>query len=482
MTSTSLKNFTLSLISFHTCRSFTNPNAELEGSKLWESLIKLGENYLPFPALKNLRSALICYPDQKNYSIKPLSHHLSTWLSKSGILELGSLIIKDNLEIIGDLQPFIFNDTYISDLTISPKTPENLDIETFKQLNFSALWPQIEASLGQTIGIYGETNLDDSECEELAQKYADALVFNTSFKLSSLTKDYLFGSLAYEYEIIDSQNPHRLNFIRFLIIINNQYHARTVKILQEKYDELLNFFCIYHKLNHIYRASREAFKNSQEIYKNLDRNIQDFSAKVSHKQNRLNHLKIFLEILPQDYLNYTQYLRDIKTHQVSFATNLINYQQSYEKLSQSGKPPNFWHDFQKQAILWQKQLEIDLNYLTPGQDLFATLINTSRGMVEIDQAESDRSLERTIQILGVGIGAGGIAASGTSAYIEKTFTLTPKSNTDVIHPGALTLILSFAIGFTAALIVWLITGGYSQLLSHLQKYLTQRSHSTDRSP
>jgi hypothetical protein len=58
-----VKNFTLSLYAFHLCPTFDNTLDEVnnEAPLLWENLVKLGDEALPFHELKNLRSHLQCY-------------------------------------------------------------------------------------------------------------------------------------------------------------------------------------------------------------------------------------------------------------------------------------------------------------------------------------------------------------------------------------------------------------------------------------
>ena len=47
------------------------------------------------------------------------------------------------------------------------------------------------------------------------------------------------------------------------------------------------------------------------------------------------------------------------------------------------------------------------------------LVDTIRGIVETEQAESDRSLENTIQILGIGFGGGAIVSGVVVQNIDK---------------------------------------------------------------
>ncbi len=46
-------------------------------------------------------------------------------------------------------------------------------------------------------------------------------------------------------------------------------------------------------------------------------------------------------------------------------------------------------------------------------------INSIRGIVEIEQTESDRSLETTVQILGMGFGGGAIVSGIIVQHIDK---------------------------------------------------------------
>jgi len=77
-------------------------------------------------------------------------------------------------------------------------------------------------------------------------------------------------------------------------------------------------------------------------------------------------------------------------------------------------------------------------------------------MAEIDQAESDRRLERTIQVIGVGLGTGAIFAS-SSGHIDVPFTLKPTGKLETIHPVILVLIFSTLTTLLAGGITWYFT-------------------------
>jgi len=117
---------------------------------------------------------------------------------------------------------------------------------------------------------------------------------------------------------------------------------------------------------------------------------------------------------------------------------------------------------------FQEQIQVDLRYLTPAQALFQQMIDTIRGIVEIEaekqaqereqkQKERDRKLQDTIQCLGVGIGAASIVAS-TTGYLTQKDSVPMPFNSYSIHPFTLSLILSIVAGGVFYAGAWWISG------------------------
>jgi hypothetical protein len=73
---------------------------------------------------------------------------------------------------------------------------------------------------------------------------------------------------------------------------------------------------------------------------------------------------------------------------------------------------------------------------------------------EEGEKDRDKSLERTISTLGVGLAAGGIASSITSAYIEKPLPLPYLEKSLSVPPFILAFLLSVGIAFIAGFITW----------------------------
>ncbi|MEH2457855.1 hypothetical protein [Nostoc sp.] len=88
-----------------------------------------------------------------------------------------------------------------------------------------------------------------------------------------------------------------------------------------------------------------------------------------------------------------------------------------------------------------EQINTNLAYLTPGQNLFDQMIATIRAIVEVEQAKRDRSLEGTIQVLGAAFGGGAIVSGVVSQYIDKPFA--PTNFKYSVSPLILSLLWSF---------------------------------------
>lgn len=464
-----MKNFTLSFYFYHLCHTLTDAPEKhsVDADKLWENLASSDANSL-FYELKYLRSYLNNNSDE------------SGWLTpNSSPIKFESIDAEEGWKIEGNLQPFRLHDTYFADLTLFPQ-PSDIDLHPnlLQQFPIKPLLPdKINPSLGQTIWIYGEVDkgeklsepLRDRYCQEIAEEYVRAVLENSKYAEPTVVKSgKLFGSLLYEYEAADKDEPKNLAKKCHLLIWINNSEANTIELASEAYEWLRDLLCCRHKILFVYQQSRENYLQGRKLYSELEQEIGHFSEEVSTPEGRLEYLKGVLKDLPQNYLNYARCLRDLKAHQTTIETNTNNYQTCLKKMAEIGEIPPSWQEFLTRCELWQTQIKTDLNYLSPGQDLFEQVVNTARSIAEIDQAESVReaarrafrSLERTIQMLGAGLGSGAIAASAIAGHVQTPIKLKPGYP---IHPAASTLFWSVFFGLIGWGIAWLCIGGWSQL-------------------
>jgi hypothetical protein len=257
-----MKNFTLSLYAFHLRHKLTDaPDQVAENAEsLWDNLVKLYDKSLNFPRLKDLRSNLICYEkikDKNEYEYKPKQEkgRQTYWLSK-GILDLGNINTTEGFAIKANLQPFLIHDTYAVDLTLYPKSKDiSIDVNQLKLFHPASLLPEsINASLGQTLWIYGEVEKTDEECAVLAEGYATALLAGSNLELGEVRQEKLLGCLLFEYQATDPNNrDNPAKQYHILVSINNT-KAEAAKF-SEAYDLLMYLLAYRHKILYIYQQA-----------------------------------------------------------------------------------------------------------------------------------------------------------------------------------------------------------------------------------
>jgi len=460
-----VKNFSITLYAFHLHHTLTElPGQVVTGANLlWENLVKLGETSLPFIGLKDLRSKLICYENGK-YEPKREQGRRTTWLTDIGALDLGVLPTTEGFRINANLQPFLINDTYAADFTLFPESANIvIDLPQLQHFKPNSLLPaNIQSSLGQTLWIYGEVDPNE-DCNLIADKFSTALLAGTNLNSVRVNQGELFGSLLFEYQANNpnqSNNPIQQSHI--FIILNNQ-QAQTIQLAGTAYEWLVDLRCSYHKIGYVYHLARQRYSEARAIYGYLDQKIQEFNDLVNNPQTKLSDLKKLLSEIPQKSLDYTRCLQDIQTHHTAIITNVTNYQTCLNKITAigNGNSPQSWQDFiNKDCKKWQEQIQTYINYLTPGQELFGQFIDTIRGIVETQQAESDRSLETTVQILGIGFGGGAIFSGIIVQHIDKINQPIPIISPQTpLNPFLASLVLSIiaTIGctFIAMLGIWI---------------------------
>ena len=387
-----MKNFTLSLFAFHLRQTLTDSLDEVDGEAnlLWETLAKLGEKEIPFPELAKIRSQLVCYQNNQ-YTPQAEAGGQIFWLTHSGkSLDLGSIPTPEGFRITADLQPFRLHDTYAADLTLAPENP-SIDI-TIPQLQYfkpNYLLPShIPASIGQTLWLYGEIDntITPGDC---AEKCAVALLAGSNLNPILVHQDELFGSQLFQFKTN--------NQIFQILILLNHSQADTITPLGETYDNILNLLCCHHKIYKIYQDSRESYTQTRQLYSQLEKKMQGYPSLTADASQKLANLKELLNKMPEDAVNYTRNLRDLTAHHTAIDTNTRNYRICLDRIQAKGNIPQFWENSDRTFRQWQEQLKIDIDYLTPGENLFSRTIDTIRGTVEIEQVECDRANEINTQ-------------------------------------------------------------------------------------
>ena len=385
--------------------------------------------------------------------------------------------------IEGFVQPVRIDDSYGLCLNIGCRedgSADNIKVSFLKKFypNQPLLIGGNDHFLGQTLIITAwltqtpPDNLDS--LKPLADKCRDSL-FSGDTPPPFYRSGKLFGSPIFEYGSVSD--------------IANYRHVLVWLLCDEKTDADFNtcqheiFKLLFHR-NKIIKA----FQDSRQIYqeldaefgtieKNMDNLQQQFARGTVLTASQLLELQEQLKQLFSKAVTYTRLLRKLEEFDNTIAINLYNYSENLQKIcvkiESDEEELSILNRFSiKSAPYIRSQIAADLGYFRHGTSLIEQAIASIRGIVEIEQARIDREnqielreseqaekkradrLERKIGIIGVGLAAGGIAASSGT---DKLFETVKGHQIPVLiewHPFAFSFFLSCAIGIIAAAIVW----------------------------
>lgn len=202
--------------------------------------------------------------------------------------------------------------------------------------------------------------------------------------------------------------------------------------------------CCRSKIFYVYSQSRWCNQQARKLYRQLDGKVKGLQQLPSEPTKRLKQLKEWLTELSQIAFDYANQLRDLELHHTTIEVNSKNYRFWLNQLQaislENEDNLELWQQFiSKNSERFREQIHTDLCYLLPGQQLFQQLIDTIRGIVETEQAESDRAtesaaqkrqqrLERLITVVSTGLAVSGISSQVTSEPVKTILTKHQTSN------------------------------------------------------
>ncbi|NET68502.1 MAG: hypothetical protein F6K63_30555 [Moorea sp. SIO1G6] len=481
MTDTALpiKNPSVTLYAFHLWQDLSQELGQLrqDADQLWQHCANLSEP-LAIPDLKSLPEKLQSPPSQTGIT----SDHVDL-LPGNGRLTYTPPLQIEGSALTVEVYPRQIHDTYALDLTLYYQNV------TVAASQFSRLNPQgcllsstIQASLGQTLVLYGEPVGSPDEDRKLADACVDAFFQGTDQKPEFSAFGQLFGSPIFAY---DNGKEKPTEQCHLLVCLNR--HPETLKLVEKTSLSFFNLLCCRSKILFAYHESRWCYRETRELYGQLEQDVQRFKELPTERETRLEQLKQKLTDMPSKTFDYAGYLRDMEDHKTAIATNAANYDTWLEKIRESSLEDDnieFLADFLNQRTqLFQNQIQVNLNYLKPGQQLFDQMLGSIRGIVEIDQAESDRALEkalrdqekaaekreqnlqRWIALVGIGLAVSGISSQTAAKPVESIITqLDPKQSLDCPKAGftpcltysVVFVVFHVGVGAIAGLIVYRI--------------------------
>jgi hypothetical protein len=356
-----------------------------------------------------------------------------------------------------------------------PEIKENKDIEIteLKQFNVNNLLlaDSHENWLGQTILITYKSENYQQPNKNYFRKIADECLENIFPEASVCPPFYrateLFDSPMFEY----SYPKGKLQV--FVYLIDNNIEEKLGEIIQP----LFELFYHRHKITQAFIDSRKVYEFLRKLYAEIDKTITNLETIITELtqiecptevnpqksvniDESLKYLKTKLKKILQESLDYERALKLLEDRNNTISIHVYGYQQKLSEIREicqltTNNLTTFTFFIERNCPYFQEQINGDLGYFKHGTDLIKIAVELVRGIVDIEQAECDRSLEKTIQILGAGLGAGGIVSSAITNDIDKPLVIKIPQKGDRLHPGVTSLLFSLlAVIIVGGLVGW----------------------------
>lgn len=458
-----LANPKLMLFAFHLHSNLAKGDKQsVEADHLWHKCVALGQLLQTNPQLDFFPEKL----NNRNSQNRQPSEDIELYESNSDrFVRFTTVNQPDRLPLTGGIYPLRLHDTYALDFTLlSPNS--TVEINQLSHLNFQGcLLPcEIQASLGQTLVLFAKPVDFAGNDKDLAVACVDALFQDSELKQPKpkfISEGKLLGSPIFEFDNSQFQDPTLKCHI--LVWLDTDEKTSEIEASGNYYHPLLNLLCCRSKILYVYHQAYLCNEEARKLYSQLEEKVEEFSRLKSDRKERLEQLEGWLTELPQIVgLTYARYLRDIEVHQITIETNVANYSYWLKKLGdcsvQEMDNLDFIQEFFDESCQsFQEQIKVNMSYLTAGRLLFQQMIETIRGIVEIDAQKQqvdyekverirDRNLQITIAVVGVGIGVAGVVSSSYTLAVDKPWASPSFQHPLPLHPFFSAVIISCLCG------------------------------------
>ncbi|MGF1935120.1 MAG: hypothetical protein RM347_012055 [Nostoc sp. ChiQUE02] len=172
-------------------------------------------------------------------------------------------------------------------------------------------------------------------------------------------------------------------------VVWSYYQSRYQKqILKKEYIEIQPSIQQTSELPKLLQSNKLKLSHLQDTLTNNLINLSDYTIALNYLENQSQTIQLNLE-------NYKSHLADI---QQKYPSSDLKCLQEFSESEFYGKK-------------YQRQVEVDYAILSPGLTLLQNLNNTIQGIIDLEQTKSDRTLNTTIAIAGVGLATSQIASA-----------------------------------------------------------------------
>jgi len=318
-------------------------------------------------------------------------------------------------------------------------------------------------TIGQTWVVWAQ-KVDSQEDRQIAEKCCQQLIPNPKWKPNFQEHGQWLSAGVFEYWHLPSnwsKDWDQFSQENYHIIIMLFPAGKSLDKVREDmanaYKHLTHLLYYRHKVLWSYWQSRRKKVQLKERYeaikKLIDRGIE-YSEKLPSQslfKDLESILKEALNVAPK----YSFDLNFLDAQSYTIRVNIDNYQKRLKYIAPEDSGINLKNLQQFSSFAEEKywqQVKTDYAILSPGLQLLENLTKTIDGMIAVEQTKRDRSLNKTIIIVGIGLGASQITTSVMITQ-NRPEPETPFYQTSAFLGGISTGILTSAI---ATLIIAII--------------------------
>ncbi|MFN6469407.1 MAG: hypothetical protein RMY36_006990 [Nostoc sp. SerVER01] len=343
----------------------------------------------------------------------------------------------------GYYYPLQIGDTYALQVDYSGKLDANGKVNDTPQdigdAPFIKLKQEITNRLSQQTGTIGQTWLlwgkltdtqTEAEVEEIAKECYTKIVTDYKWQRDFIGKGKLGEGTIFELWYCpqnlsvngkDFWDEFRKLSYHILIWLFPEHISpdEMRKQVQNLYYDFLRLWQYRHKVVWSYYQSRYQKHILKREYIEIQPSIQQTSELPKLLQSNNLKLSKLQESLTKNLINLSDYtiaLNYLENQSLTITLNLDNYQSHLADIQQKYTTSDlkFLEKFSESEFYgkkYQRQVEVDYAILSPGLTLLQNLNNTIQGIIDLEQTKSDRTLNTTIAIAGVGLATSQIASA-----------------------------------------------------------------------
>lgn len=326
-----------------------------------------------------------------------------------------------------------------------------------------------KGKIGQTWLIWGQLENSYQDLDEIAQECCEKLAPNPTWSKYLKKQGELIGSTVFELWhppddwTTEAGFQESFHLIICLFpdktsrgIFNNKISQSSIQdAIANIYFDLNRLFCYRHKILWTYHQSRclkAILKSDFTEIQQIIAKVNNLSAEIKVDQLDLDELQKTLTDTLTILSRYAINLSYLDDQGRTAKINLGNYQKRLKKiLEETGNSQSeLFNKFSELAAeKYLIQIETDYASLSPGLVLLENLITTIEGTIEIYQAKSDRTLNTTIALAGIGLATSQVASAVILAQDKPNPEITLTYRTQIFGQ-------SIGIGIIATLISLII--------------------------